>query len=1094
MCDSVYISLLSGLSLSEYVEARSMYCLHTHKRPCKCENLLNVAGIVLQQNYCSLAQAFAVAAPGKKYTERARSVLLQMPLVSIRIGDPYQGKSFSFLMEKFIGTDYRKLGAIINSLAVHSHVPKGVSLEKSMVKMLLRIAQSDRERESMRYVIYKASGMTASQARRAYGFQNMQSRALAVEDAIAEIQQIREAIEDLANVEEEALLTRWGIPVAMDTSSSESEDEEEVTQVVWQTLLWSSDSEVDNADSLVHAMNPASEKDLFGSLPTRHADGTPSLRSRVAGVDLQDSGTPSLLTCVAGVDGVDVQDNGTSSFPSSWKDTFGSRWPEDLDSEELKVLLAQSKYNWFEVMEKLESRLEGDISNKVESLFAKVSTLGIEPKALHAIEQSYLAFHTAEKEQYEQDHTARALNGEVVSDAESDDPHAYTGITDPLSSAGKEIIAKKRATIRRRMKRRQAKAIAERRYLSRKLSKRTCKILRECPDIGKEIESFVQSHNVGADAWRRTGVLTFDGNVRVKEKVTYERIRKHLQIMYQRKISYGTVIQLCCPRNKRRRSAKYYRGVAKVTSRHARKGFSLKYNPDALYKGLNGIQYKDGRDILSINRDDATGFRLDTLTTCKQYRTPVVQGKEVLTTRTDYVNKYPSVLQTTSYNFTATSTTEEVCVGVVKAPKVHQKNPAQHAADIELLEASAQLNVVFMNADTGAPKAFECVRVDGASDEGPSHEEVQFWWTARHISKGRHVTLVTTRSSGSSYLNRVELQNGCLSLGHASTFIPSTLGGCCEDPVTGAIDQEKLCHNLDLAADVYISRVNGCPCGDTIIHLFKGAQESEQLRCRDKLLVFLKGSKQAKGSLQKEDPNLYSYFQSVWDVRNSHTVKGLPPQYFLMLLCCYQSGCQHPQCRKGRPTTPLVWYSGGPSITKLPLPKTDPERPWGGQCQTCSGPCYGHYACKLVDVTDHDALSNTAPPPSSIIKRKFSKSPCDLGSESFIAEVAREALLPPEEAKIWLTHLQTVLANRKRGAAKAAATRAKKRASAKAAQRANNISEYFCGTCKREYAEETEESELWIGCDICDRWYCGECENLQVAPNVDTYICTACQQ
>ena len=49
-------------------------------------------------------------------------------------------------------------------------------------------------------------------------------------------------------------------------------------------------------------------------------------------------------------------------------------------------------------------------------------------------------------------------------------------------------------------------------------------ILSTCPDIGKTMELFVQQHNVGADAWRRTGVLTFDGNANLKDKVTYEKI------------------------------------------------------------------------------------------------------------------------------------------------------------------------------------------------------------------------------------------------------------------------------------------------------------------------------------------------------------------------------------------------------------------------------------------------------------------------------------------------------------------------------------------------------------------------------------------
>ena len=66
--------------------------------------------------------------------------------------------------------------------------------------------------------------------------------------------------------------------------------------------------------------------------------------------------------------------------------------------------------------------------------------------------------------------------------------------------------------------------------------------------------------------------------------------------------------------------ASRYKGIAKVTTRRVRKGFELCYNPDkhwssALYQGLNFIEYTDGADITNVNRDDASGFRLDTLAT-----------------------------------------------------------------------------------------------------------------------------------------------------------------------------------------------------------------------------------------------------------------------------------------------------------------------------------------------------------------------------------------------------------------------------------------------------------------------------------------------
>ena len=135
-------------------------------------------------------------------------------------------------------------------------------------------------------------------------------------------------------------------------------------------------------------------------------------------------------------------------------------------------------------------------------------------------------------------------------------------------------------------------------------------------------------------------------------------------------------------------------------------------------------------------------------------------------------------------------------MGVVKAPEVHQKNPCKHAADFNMLSSLNELQSAFINTETGAPKEVDCIRVDGAGDEGLSHLEVQFYWTKHHITCQKVATLVTTRSSGSSYLNRVELQNGCLSLGHTNLFIPSTLNGSCVDPNTGAVDTEKLKANL----------------------------------------------------------------------------------------------------------------------------------------------------------------------------------------------------------------------------------------------------------------------------------------------------------
>ena len=131
-------------------------------------------------------------------------------------------------------------------------------------------------------------------------------------------------------------------------------------------------------------------------------------------------------------------------------------------------------------------------------------------------------------------------------------------------------------------------------------------------------------------------------------------------------------------------------------------------------------------------------------------------------------------------------------------------------------------------------------------------------WTERHLEEGEICTLVTSRSDGSSYLNRVELQNPCLSITHANLYIPSTIhGSSCDE--TGAIDYDKLKKNLDTASDVYISRCDQAPFAGSQIHLFKGCTDlSKKLHERQPLLLTsLKGSKKAKASLKEQQSLLY---------------------------------------------------------------------------------------------------------------------------------------------------------------------------------------------------------------------------------------------
>ena len=370
----------------------------------------------------------------------------------------------------------------------------------------MSLAQNDRERECIRYTAIVASGLSATAARKQFGFDNMTERSLRFENAIEEIKATREAINSLCKVQEKVALAEYGIYLSSDSESTERDSDE--------TSLTESDSSESSGSS-----------------------------------------------------------------------------PKVVPLEEAVTIARAAQFNWFEIVHQAETRNETVCFETLcnELPHAQREQLVETHSAYLCIEQTDLPG---------QQYIADAFNGQVVSESEDDNPDVY--LSSHMTDETKQALKKKKDSIRRRNRRLHAKTVSQRRYLQKKQSKRVKTIVSTYPNIGKDIESFVESRSVGADAWRRTGVLTFDGNKSIKEKVTFSKIKEHLEDKYKRKFAYGTIVELCVARNRWRKSSKRYKGIASVTCRRARKGFQLKYNPDnhwsaAFYKILNYLQYKDGR-------------------------------------------------------------------------------------------------------------------------------------------------------------------------------------------------------------------------------------------------------------------------------------------------------------------------------------------------------------------------------------------------------------------------------------------------------------------------------------------------------------------
>lgn len=83
------------------------------------------------------------------------------------------------------------------------------------------------------------------------------------------------------------------------------------------------------------------------------------------------------------------------------------------------------------------------------------------------------------------------------------------------------------------------------------------------------------------------------------------------------------------------------------------------------------------------------------------------------------------------------------------------------------------------------------------------------------------------------------------------------MGSCTTE---SGVNQERLKKNLEAATEVYINRCDKCPCGDTEIKLFRGADSTKLQELRPLLYTFLKGSQQKKRQLKVDHPQAWSFF------------------------------------------------------------------------------------------------------------------------------------------------------------------------------------------------------------------------------------------
>lgn len=186
------------MALAEFCRACKAHCLERYNQSTcqECAHMIIAAGIVQRETICSLPSLFRQAFPNVTYSSHAaKKRLFKMPLACIRVGKPSDGTSQLVVMEFVKGADYVKIQQMLTTQLKKS--PSLTStLTKQDVKQLLNLAQSNREKECLRYAIFKASGLISLTARKQLGFERMAERSAEVERCIKEAEEIGDLVKN----------------------------------------------------------------------------------------------------------------------------------------------------------------------------------------------------------------------------------------------------------------------------------------------------------------------------------------------------------------------------------------------------------------------------------------------------------------------------------------------------------------------------------------------------------------------------------------------------------------------------------------------------------------------------------------------------------------------------------------------------------------------------------------------------------------------------------------------------------------------------------------------------------------------------------
>jgi hypothetical protein len=144
-----------------------------------------------------------------------------MPLAAIGVGEKKIGTYCIYLVEKKSHTSYRVFQTSLNKTVTRDTKQH---ITRNEVTKLLYLAESESERERLKYSTVKSSGISSTEAKKRYGFGDMNKQIEQVQDATQTAQDIMESIAKIAYLKKKGLLDALGKKLSSESSESDSDD------------------------------------------------------------------------------------------------------------------------------------------------------------------------------------------------------------------------------------------------------------------------------------------------------------------------------------------------------------------------------------------------------------------------------------------------------------------------------------------------------------------------------------------------------------------------------------------------------------------------------------------------------------------------------------------------------------------------------------------------------------------------------------------------------------------------------------------------------------------------------------------------------